>query len=513
MENVARNHEADIENNASQEKLLKDFAEGIQSKYNIVMHNSQRPLIPDRIICCVNPELREANVAAYRPKFVVIGPLRCYGSILEHIEMQKRIYLASFLQRAEKKASLNDFYKLIKDSADEIHGCYEETYCRSWDFLSHKIRQDIVASNGRSELFIEMVLVDASFIIELFLRAFSKKGRAESDFFFHEPETIYNIRRDLFLAHNQLPFFILKALYELAFAGNPDHPSFLHLTCHFFGPYYNQHTSIQDIISPSDCHDRYRAKLEGSKHFTDLLRTLQLPYSFQKDCDKEKALCCKLPRIKWIKTKVMYFLDLISSSLLPSSRKPEQSLEAGQVKGKYLYSAVLLREAGVKFKVSTHRCLLDIEFNQNNGELKIPPLRLDELTESFFLNLLAWEQRYYPHETLIRDYIFLMEYLIKSTEDVDLLVRKRILIDQLGSHNAVVTLFKKLWKHVTTMKKNHYSDIFRKLNAYNAVRHHSWIAILKLQYFSTLWRGVATIAAVVLLVLTLIQTICAVISL
>ncbi|WRX28433.1 Protein of unknown function DUF247 [Theobroma cacao] len=326
-----------------------------------------------------------------------------------------------------------------------------------------------------------MVLVDASFIIELFLRAFSKKGRAESDFFFHEPETIYNIRQDLFLAHNQLPFFILKALYELAFAGNPDHPSFLHLTCHFFGPYYNQHTSIQDIISPSDCHDRYRAKLEGSKHFTDLLRTLQLPYSFQKDCGKEKALCCKLPRIKWIKTKVMYFLDLISSSLLPSSRKPEQSLEAGQVKGKYLYSAVRLREAGVKFKVSTHRCLLDIEFNQNNGELKIPPLRLDELTESFFLNLLAWEQRYYPHETLIRDYIFLMEYLIKSTEDVDLLVRKRILIDQLGSHNAVVTLFKKLWKHVTTMKKNHYSDIFRKLNAYNAVRHHSWIAILKLQ--------------------------------
>ncbi|KAK6230968.1 hypothetical protein QUC31_002486 [Theobroma cacao] len=315
MENVARNHEADIENNASQEKLLKDFAEGIQSKYNIVMHNSQRPLIQDRIICCVNPELREANAAAYRPKFVVIGPLRCYGSILEHIEMQKRIYLASFLQRAEKKASLNDFYKLIKDSADEIHGCYEETYCRSWDFLSHKIRQDIVAN---------------------------------------------------------------------------------------------------------------------------LLRTLQLPYSFQKDCGKEKALCCKLPRIKWIKTKVMYFLDLISSSLLPSSRKPEQSLEAGQVKGKYLYSAVRLREAGVKFKVSTHRCLLDIEFNQNNGELKIPPLRLDELTESFFLNLLAWEQRYYPHETLIRDYIFLMEYLIKSTEDVDLLVRKRILIDQLGSHNAVM---------------------------------------------------------------------------
>ncbi|WRX29644.1 Protein of unknown function DUF247, partial [Theobroma cacao] len=349
-----------------------------------------------------------------------------------------------------------------------------------WDFLSHEIRQDIVASNGRSELFIEMVLVDASFIIELFLRAFNKEGRAESDFIFDEPGKIHTIRQDLFLAHNQLPFFILKALYELAFAGNPDHPSFLHLTCHFFGPYYNQNISIQDIISPSDCHDRYRAKLGGAKHFTDLLRILQLPCSFQTDCGKEKSLCCKLPQIKWIKTKVMYFLDLTSSSLLPSSKKPEQSLEAGKVQGEYLYSAVLLREAGVKFKVSTSRCLLDIEFNQNKGELKIPPLRLDELTESFFRNLMAWEQRYYPHETLICDYIFLMEYLIKFTEDVDLLVRKRILINQLGSHKAVVTLFNNLCKHVTPMEKNHYSDIFRKLNAYNAVRHHSWIAILKL---------------------------------
>ncbi|XP_021287948.1 UPF0481 protein At3g47200-like [Herrania umbratica] len=469
MENVPRNHEADIKNNSSEKELIA-LTEWIQRcQFDIVRSYSQRPLTEERIIFCTDPLLREVNKEAYGPNVVIIGPLCCIEQFSNDIQTQKLIYMDSFLKRAEKKASLKDFCKLIKDSADRINGCYEITHFRLYDrSRSHMKQAKPFSYNANSRPFIKMIAEDASFIIELFLRAYNKEWREERDFIFDGPGKMHNIRRDLFLAENQLPFFILKGLYELAFAGNPVFPSFLDLTCHFFRPYYNQHTSIQ---APNGCHGR--AKLKDAKHFTDLLRTLQLP----------------------------------------SSKRPEESLEGGEVQGEYLYSAVLLREAGVKFKVSTNRCLLDIEFNRNSGELKIPPLRLDELTESFFRNLMAWEQRYYPHETLICDYIFVMEYLIQSTEDVDLLVRKRILINQLGSHKAVVTLFNKLCKHVAPMETNHYSDIFRKLNAYNAVRHHSWIAILKLQYFSTQWSGVATIAAIVLLVLTLIQTICAVISL
>ncbi|XVE52809.1 hypothetical protein DITRI_Ditri02bG0154000 [Diplodiscus trichospermus] len=515
MDSVARNHESSIQNNSSsEENLFNALAIQIQSQFDIVKCYSQRPLIQDRIICSVDPLLREVNNAAYRPNFVIIGPLRCYSSLLEHIEMQKRMHLASFLHRAERnKASLDRFFKLIKDSADRIHACYEETYCRSWDFRSHEIQQIKQVNDGRSELFIEMVLVDAGFIIELFLRAYNKEiDKGETDFILDTPWKLHDIRRDLFLAHNQLPFFILKGIYELAFGGNPVYPSFVHLACHFFSPYYNQNISIQDIMPPNHCHDEYRAKLEGAKHFTDLLRTLQIPYSFQKDCREEKSLCSKR-WIQCIKTKVGRLFDLIRSTLLPSSKRVEEILKKGNVQGKYLYRAVLLRDAGVKFKVSTSRCLLDIEFNKKNGKLKIPPLKVDESTESFFRNLMAWEQRYYSHDTYICDYIFLMEYLIKSTEDVDLLIRRRIIINQLGSNSTVVTLFNNICKRITPVDNNRYTDIFRELNAYNAIRHHSWIAVLRLQYFSTLWRGVATIAAVVLLVLTLIQTICALISL
>ncbi|XVF18359.1 hypothetical protein REPUB_Repub11eG0014700 [Reevesia pubescens] len=288
MRNVATNREAEIENDSSEENLFNDFARQIQSKFDIVQQYSQRPLKQDRIISSVDPFLRAVNAAAYKPNLVIIGPLRCYSECREQPERQKRMHLDSFLKRAEKKASLKDFFNLIKESADKIHGCYERTFVRTWDFLSNKIQQDIEVSNGSSEMFIEMVLVDASFIIELFLRAYDKEGRHENDIF----------RRDLFLAQNQLPFFILKDIYELAFGGNPDYPSFLHLTCHFFSPYYNQNISIADIISPNNSHGEYRAKLEGAKHFTDLLRTFQSPYSFQKDSSRGKSFCSN-----WIKKK------------------------------------------------------------------------------------------------------------------------------------------------------------------------------------------------------------------
>ena len=448
-----------LENNSSREH--NDFAKEIQRDIDKVKADC---LTNHCIVFRVNPLLYEVNAEAYKPKFVIIGPLLYYKTIYEHFEMQKWMYSDSFLRRAETKDHLNDFCQLIKKCA--LGSYYEVTYFRTWDW-PHKIQQSKRPNDGSSDVFIKMVLVDASFIIELFLRAYhdKKKGRHESDSF----------RRDLFLAQNQLPFFILKDLYELAFGGNSD-PSFLDLTCHFFSPYYNQNKSIEDLMKPNHSTDEYRAKLEGAKHFTDLLRTLQFSDSFQKDSSIENQ-------------------------------------EADEEQGEYLYSAVLLHEAGVKFKKSTSRCLLDIEFDQRNGEFRIPSLRVDESTEPFFRNLIAWEQRYYSSDSYISDYIFLMEYLIKSTKDVDLLVRKKILINQLGSNTAVATLFNNFCKNVPKVEKNRYSDIFRKLNAYNAVRHHSWIAILRLQYFSTLWSGVATIAAVILLVLTLIQTICAVISL
>ncbi|KAL4312778.1 hypothetical protein GQ457_01G007700 [Hibiscus cannabinus] len=506
----ATNNEPQTGNHSSDE-ILDQLAQDIQSTLNFV-RSSRRPAVQDCIIRSVNPLLRRVNEAAYRPLFVIIGPLRCYNSLLENMELQKRIYLASFLQRSGNAASVNEFCRLIKASAPEIRSRYEETYYRKCDFQSHEIQQNIQPSDDNLRWFIDMVLADAAFIIELLLRVYNKEERpiSEIDFVFDSPGKIHDIRRDLFLAHNQLPLFILKQIYERAFSNTPGYPPFIQLCCNFFHQYFNQNISVHDLFQPNQSHVDFRAKLEGAKHFTDLLRTLQLQHSFDSPNRKSKSFCCN-PKFKWIKVCV----GSIWSLLFLSCQKTEDNseLESGRVQGKYLYSATLLREAGVKFRESSSRCLLDIKFNKNNGELKIPSLKVDYSTEPFFRNIMGWEQIYYPEETYICDYIFLMEYLIKSTEDVDLLVRKRIIINQLGSHAALVTLFNDLCKHIPQAENNRYSETFRALNAYNAVRHHGWIAKLRLFYFKSLWTSVATLAATVLLLLTLTQTICAIIAL
>ncbi|PPD81338.1 hypothetical protein GOBAR_DD21740 [Gossypium barbadense] len=119
--------------------------------------------------------------------------------------------------------------------------------------------------------------------------------------------------------------------------------------------------------------------------------------------------------------------------------------------------------------------------------------------------LAAFLLRAQPNTSLI-DFITLIKGSLAK-------IRGRIMINQLGSHKAIVKMFNNLCKYIDVEKKNRYSSLFLKLNAYNAVPHHSWLAILKHQYFSSLWRGVATVAAIILLVLTMIQTIVAILSL
>ncbi|KAK5813963.1 hypothetical protein PVK06_029414 [Gossypium arboreum] len=82
-----------------------------------------------------------------------------------------------------------------------------------------------------------------------------------------------------------------------------------------------------------------------------------------------------------------------------------------------------------------------------------------------------------------------MGYLIKSAEDVGILVRRRTMINQLGSPKAIVKMFNNLCKYIDVEKKNRYSSLFMKLNAYNAVPHHSWIAILSTNIFHLFGEG------------------------
>ena len=76
--------------------------------------------------------------------------------------------------------------------------------------------------------------------------------------------------------------------------------------------------------------------------------------------------------------------------------------------------------------------------------LYVPQFLVEDKTESFFRNLMALEQCHYPSEAYICNYICLLDYLINTREDVELLVDKKIIINMLGSNEGIATMVNKL---------------------------------------------------------------------
>ncbi|THG13745.1 hypothetical protein TEA_019679 [Camellia sinensis var. sinensis] len=115
---------------------------------------------------------------------------------------------------------------------------------------------------------------------------------------------------------------------------------------------------------------------------------------------------------------------------------------------RFIPNTIELREAGVELVKIEGASLFNIKFE--NGVLKIPPLTIEDRTESFFRNLIAYEL-YCPDNqlTYITDYVRFMDCLIHSPKDVEILSRRGIIDNCLGDNEVVSTIFNKISDAVT----------------------------------------------------------------
>ncbi|KAI7981681.1 UPF0481 protein [Camellia lanceoleosa] len=166
-----------------------------------------------------------------------------------------------------------------------------------------------------------------------------------------------------------------------------------------------------------------------------------------------------------------------------------------------------LREAGVKLKKDDRGKLFDIKFK--SGVMHIPPITIEDRTESFFRNLIAYEE-YCPDNELshVTDYVKFMDCLIKSPKDVEILCRYGIIDNWQGDYGVVARLFNKISDAVTGPGKHfRYADSFNKVNIHGSKRRNRWMAILNRTYLNSPWALISILAALVLLLLTLTQTV------
>jgi hypothetical protein len=76
---------------------------------------------------------------------------------------------------------------------------------------------------------------------------------------------------------------------------------------------------------------------------------------------------------------------------------------------------------------------------------------------------MALEQCHYPFKPYICNYVAVLDYLINTKKDVDLLVDEKVIINNIGCNAAVTTLINKLGDQIVEDKSCYY-DLAKKLN-------------------------------------------------
>ncbi|GMG99648.1 hypothetical protein Nepgr_001488 [Nepenthes gracilis] len=210
---------------------------------------------------------------------------------------------------------------------------------------------------------------------------------------------------------------------------------------------------------------------------------LETLYNFAFKVPSFSSITCKFFNVKEVEVRdFKHFVDLLRTCHLPSSLR--SSPNSG-TKFCTTVSATYLYNAGVKFVPYIDKSLLDIEFNR--GSLKMPPLNLDDSTESFFRNLMVFEQYHYPLDSYIIDYIVFLGFLIKTPNDVKILVQRGIINNWLGDNEEASNFFKTIGKHIKILNSRfYYSDICKRLDKYCNNGWNRNVAILKQKYFKRL---------------------------
>ncbi|KAH6780313.1 hypothetical protein C2S52_011550 [Perilla frutescens var. hirtella] len=410
----------------------------VRVEYLVNQLPSSTPSKP--IIDKVDHQLRQVNEKDFEPQIVSVGPIHRGKDHIKSMEQHKVRYLLQLLRRRDR-LSIEKFVSELRNLEEKARRCYSASI------------------NLDEDEFVEMLLLDGCFVIELIRKYWFEDLRDKNDQIFQFDQTLIRIRHDLMLLENQLPFFVLNHLFNMTKMEDPE-DNIYHLLLFF----------VEDMFPWLDV-----SKLDSK---SDILHNAN------------------------------HLLGLVYQSCFSLSSKYFIENSGGKQSNLLrISSASELKEAGIRLKGIT---LWDVAFV--DGVVKLPPLNISDKTESMFRNLIAYEL-YFPndHPKYVTDYAFFMHCLIRSTKDVEILRGRGIISNFLGSDDMICPMFSRLGKNVVISSDFSYTNVFESVNKYNRLQHRRWMGKVKRKYYSS-WAVISFIGAAILLLLTFIQTVFCVLS-
>ncbi|XP_020225709.1 UPF0481 protein At3g47200 [Cajanus cajan] len=381
----------------------KDLVSSIKEKLEAVSSLKSIFRVPEKLV--------EANDKMYIPGTVSIGPLHHGKDALKHMEDRKWHYVFTLLSRQpnQLESNLHECVNALSDLEKPARSFYAEE-------LSLKSNQ-----------FIEMMLVDGCFIIELFLKYAQKGIRRRGDPVFTTPGLLNRVRCDLILLENQIPLLVLQKLFKIV-QHDMTLMTLYELAIRFFR---NMLPGDKEIVNENFSQEGY--------HLLDLIRQ------------------CYLPTYARVGSK--------------------KRVSIGD-----LECATQLKNDGIKSKSFSTKSLLNMNFS--NGVIEVPPLRIHRITEMIFSNLIALEQHQNDTQPFT-SYAFLMKALVCNENDVKLFRHLGILIiDNNYTEKEVCDMFKRLCGKVECMDdKFYFAGLIEQIFEYRT--QSSWRKILKCSWLKT----------------------------
>ncbi|GJN34751.1 hypothetical protein PR202_gb23446 [Eleusine coracana subsp. coracana] len=309
---------------------------------------------------------------------------------------------------------------------------------------------------------------------------------------------------DLFLLENQIPFFVVRALYEVLVGPDKENTLTENISYYIEGNLQYLTGAFGTFKKPNDfCHLLHLFHM----HFT--------PRMVQEECNH----LCPQKGENFLDRFGKFFSNISrgcrQDELNSSHIKQFDSLQSGKVTR--WRRAAQYHEAGIVFKRKefdgrNSHSLLDVMFR--DGVLEIPCLYIDDISGSFLRNLIAFEQTNPHFGNSVTAYIMFMSQLISRPDDVNLLSQRGIIMHHLHSDMVVSILFTRLTKGVVFDFTGDFylRSICWKMEMYYQNRMNRWVAWLRHNHLSNPWLGLALLAGLLVLVCTIVQTVLTVLA-